>query len=137
MVGKKCLELRRSACLLEKKKLAASVPSAAQVSATLCEMADFPNPAGPLTQHTRRLSFPRIHPISAARTSSRVPGRHLGAGSRSLELNAAPDELAFLKTSESATMMAYEFDPDANSANLFTRSYDLIDLIAMYCGIIL
>lgn len=34
-------------------------------------------------------------------------------------------------------MMAYECDPDANSANLFTRSYELIDLITMYCSIVL
>ena len=85
-VGKNRLELLRSECLREKKKLAARIPSSAHASATVCEMADFPDPAGPSSQHTDWSSSVCAQLDRTSNRVLRVPGRHFGAGSRSLLL---------------------------------------------------
>ena len=66
-----------------------------------------------------------------------MPGRHFGAGSRWLELNAAPKELAFLKISESVIMGACELDLILDDKNVVTCSHDLVDLVTLYRGVIL
>src|SRR5580698_5375309 len=60
----------------EKKKLAASLLLLAHRSAMVCAIADFPDPAGPLSQHTGRSLPPSIQCMMFAITSSRVPCMH-------------------------------------------------------------
>lgn len=70
--------LLRSPAPRKKKKLAASLCSPAHRSAIVLAMDDFPNPAGPLSQHIGRSSVPSTaQPIICLIISTRVPGRQL------------------------------------------------------------
>src|SRR5271170_8232555 len=58
-----------------KKKLPARQFLSAYISATVCAIADFPDPADPLSQHIGRSPL-SMHCTMSAITASRVPFRH-------------------------------------------------------------
>jgi hypothetical protein len=66
--------LRRPAPLM-KKKLAPSLPLPSQSLETLLDIADFPDPAAPFSQHIGRSLGRSIHPTINPIISPRVPSR--------------------------------------------------------------
>src|SRR5271170_243792 len=80
---KREMSLRRPAPR-RKKKLPTRHFLSAYILAMVCAIADFPDPADPLSQHIGRSPPPSMHRTMSAMTALRVPSRHWGTQSRRL-----------------------------------------------------
>ena len=90
-VGKNLVMSLRSRFLREKKKLKASMFSSSHCCAMVWAIVDFPEPAGPWSQHIGWSSLLSTHAITISSTLFRVSSWHVDAcsDSRSEELYAA------------------------------------------------